>query len=365
MIALILAAAFSFTYSLLLTPLFVRGFRKLHWGQFIREDGPKSHYAKRGTPTMGGLVFISGSIIAYLLAKFLVEESPTETALLVLFVSFGCGVVGFIDDYLKTRKQQSLGLGGWAKILGQCIVGAVFALLALRMPDKNGLTPVSTSISFFRDLPFDFLTFGVVVGTILLVAWIVLITISTTNAVNLTDGLDGLATGVSIFVLAAYVIIGFWQASQNCAVQLEPACYMVRNPLDIAVVAAAFLGGIAGFLWWNTSPALLYMGDTGSMAIGGAIAALAIVSRTELLLIILGGVFLMEAGSVILQRLYFKATGGKRIFRMSPIHHHFELKGWQEVTVVVRFWIIAGVFVMIGIGLFYAEWIINDGFTTN
>ena len=199
---------------------------------------------------------------------------------------------------------------------------------------------------------------------ILFITWVVLITTATSNSVNLTDGLDGLAAGVSyIFVFGAYLLVGFWQSSQSCAIEIaEPGCYMVRDPMDLAVVSAAFVGGLVGFLWWNTSPAHLYMGDTGSMGIGGAIAALAILSRTELLLIILGGLFLIEAGSVILQRLYFKVTKGKRIFLMSPIHHHFELKGWKEVTVVVRFWIVAAVFVMLAVGLFYAEWIFANGF---
>lgn len=363
MIALILAGALSLIYSLFLTPLFILGFRRLRWGQFIREDGPKSHYSKRGTPTMGGLVFISGALVSYFLAKLIMQEPPTISAMLVLLMAVGCGVVGFLDDYLKTRKQQSLGLGGWAKITGQIIVGVLFAILALGFPNKNGLTPASTAISFFRDLPVDFLSLGVVVGMILFITWVVLITTATSNSVNLTDGLDGLAAGVSTFVFGAYLLVGFWQSSQSCAIEIaEPGCYMVRDPMDLAVVSAAFVGGLVGFLWWNTSPAHLYMGDTGSMGIGGAIAALAILSRTELLLIILGGLFLIEAGSVILQRLYFKVTKGKRIFLMSPIHHHFELKGWKEVTVVVRFWIVAAVFVMLAVGLFYAEWIFANGF---
>lgn len=363
MIALIIAGAISLAYSLFLTPLFVRGFRRLRWGQFIREDGPKSHFSKRGTPTMGGLVFLSGALVSYFAAKLIMQETPTVSALLVLLMAVGCGIVGFIDDYLKTRKQQSLGLGGWAKITGQILIGVVFAVLALRFPNAQGLTPASTNISFLRDLPIDFMSAGVVVGMVLFIIWIVLITTATSNSVNLTDGLDGLAAGVSTFVFGAYLLIGFWQSSQSCAVDgTEPGCYLVRDPLDLAVVAAAFIGGLVGFLWWNTSPAHLYMGDTGSMGIGGAIAALAILSRTELLLIILGGLFLIEAGSVIVQRLYFKATKGKRIFLMSPIHHHFELKGWKEVTVVVRFWIVAAVFVMLAVGIFYAEWILVNGF---
>lgn len=361
MIALLIAGGFSLLYSLLLTPLFVRGFRKLHWGQFIREDGPQSHFAKRGTPTMGGLIFISGSVIAYFLGKLIMGETPSPSALLVILMAVGAGAVGFIDDFLKTRKQQSLGLGGWAKIIGQIVVAVVFALLALQFANAQGLTPASTSISLFRDLPFDFMIFGPILGVGLFVLWVMVIVTSATNAVNVTDGLDGLAGGASIFAFGAYLIIGFWQAAQSCvAAPGEAGCYEVRDPMDLAVIAAAFVGGLAGFLWWNTSPAHVYMGDTGSMGLGGAIAALAILTRTELLLVLIGGLFIVETGSVIVQRLYFKLTKGKRIFLMSPIHHHFELKGWAEVTVVVRFWIIAGLFVIAGVGAFYGEWLLQQ-----
>ncbi|RRD60212.1 phospho-N-acetylmuramoyl-pentapeptide-transferase [Leucobacter sp. OH1287] len=361
MIAVILAGVISLLYTLVLTPLFVKGFRKLEWGQFIREDGPKSHYAKRGTPTMGGIVFVTGAVFAYFVAKAIMGETPTVSALLVILMSVGCGIVGFVDDYMKTLKQQSLGLGGWAKITGQVAVGVAFALIALNFPNEHGVTPASTSISLFRDTAFDLMAAGTIIGLILFILWVVFIATATSNSVNLTDGLDGLAAGTSIFVFISYIIIGFWQFSQSCFAGLEPGCYEVRDPMDLVVIAAAFTGAIIGFLWWNTSPALLYMGDTGSMAIGGAIAALAILTKTELLLIVLGGVFIMETLSVILQRLFFKVTGGKRIFRMSPIHHHFELGGWPEVTVVVRFWIMAGILALSGVGMFYGEWlIIND-----
>lgn len=357
MIALLSAGAISLIYSILLTPLFIRGFRKLHWGQFIREDGPKSHYSKRGTPTMGGLIFISGSVFGYFLGKLIAGEAPSVSALLVILMMVGLAAVGFIDDFLKTRKQQSLGLGGWAKIVGQVVVAVVFAVLSIQFANEHGLTPASTHISLFRDLSIDFMALGAIVGLILFVLWIIVIVTSTSNAVNVTDGLDGLATGASILALSAYIIIGFWQFNQWCAVGDVPGCYEVRDPLDLAVISSAIVGGLIGFLWWNTSPAHIYMGDTGSLGLGGAIAALAILTRTELLLILIGGLFIIETGSVIVQRLYFKITKGKRIFLMSPIHHHFELKGWAEVTVVVRFWIIGGILVLAGIGAFYAEWI--------
>lgn len=360
MIALLVAGGLSMLYSLLLTPLFIRGFKRLRWGQFIREDGPQSHFAKRGTPTMGGIVFISGTVLAYFAAKLIAGETPTASAMLVLLMTVGLGIVGFVDDYLKTRKQQSLGLGGWAKITGQVLVAVAFGLLALQFANEAGVTPASTSISLFRDLPIDFMTLGVVAGLALFLIWIVLIVTATSNSVNVTDGLDGLAGGASILAFGAYTLIGFWQATQSCFVSPgEPGCYVVRDPLDLAVVSAALVGGVVGFLWWNTSPAKIYMGDTGSLALGGALAALAILTRTELLLLLIGGIFVIESGSVILQRLYFKITKGKRIFLMSPIHHHFELKGWAETTVVVRFWIVAGVFVLSGVGALYADWILR------
>lgn len=361
MIAMLIAAGFSLLYSLLLTPLFVRGFNRLRWGQPIRVDGPKDHETKRGTPTMGGLIFISGSVIAYFVGKLVMGETPTPSALLVILMAVGAGTVGFIDDLMKTRKQNSAGLGGWAKITGQVVIAVSFALLGLQFANHHGLTPVSTHISIFRDLPFDFMSLGVIAGTILVILWVMVIVTATTNAVNVTDGLDGLAAGASIFAFGSYLIIGFWQSAQNCATTArEPGCYEVRDPMDLAVIAAAFLGGVAGFLWWNTNPAQIFMGDTGSMGIGGAIAALAILTRTEVLLVLIGGLFIIETGSVILQRIYFKVTKGKRIFLMSPIHHHFELKGWAEVTIVVRFWIIAGLFAIVGIGAFYAEWVLGQ-----
>jgi len=361
--ALLTAGALSLAFTLFLTPLFIRLFTRLGWGQFIRDDGPKSHHVKRGTPTMGGIIFILGSLFGYLVATLLVSnEPPTATGLLVLLMMVGLGAVGFVDDFLKTRKKQSLGLGGWAKVVGQVVVATAFALLALQFPNERAVTPADTGISFIRDLPLDFMVFGTVVGVVLYVIWICLITVGASNGVNVTDGLDGLAGGASILAIGSFVIIGFWQFNQSCASEnLNPddiyRCYEVRDPLDLAIVSTAIVGGLIGFLWWNTNPAKIYMGDTGSLGLGGALAALAIVSRTELLILLIGGLFVIETGSVIVQRAYFKLTGGKRIFLMSPIHHHFELKGWAEITIVVRFWIIGGLFVAAGVGSFYFEWL--------
>lgn len=367
MIALLIAGGVGLGFTLLLTPLFIRLFNRLKWGQFIRDDGPQSHHTKRGTPTMGGIVFILGSIIGYVVGHWVAEEPMTLVGVLVIFLMVGLGFVGFIDDFLKTRNQRSLGLGGWAKVAGQVIVASVFAVIALNFPDEHGLTPASSMISAVRDVDWlNFMTIGVVGGGILFAIWVTVIIVSASNGVNVADGLDGLATGASIFAISSYIFIGFWQNNQWCYNpglddDVREACYNVRDPLDLAVIAAAIAGSLIGFLWWNTSPAQIFMGDTGSLGLGGALAALAILSRTELLLVLIGGLFLVVTGSVILQRAYFKLTRGKRIFLMSPLHHHFELKGWAEITVVVRFWLISGLFVAVGVGLFYLEWIQRAG----
>jgi phospho-N-acetylmuramoyl-pentapeptide-transferase len=362
--ALLIGAGFSLAFTLFLTPLFIKLFNRLKWGQFIRDDGPQTHHTKRGTPTMGGIVFILGSGLGYLVGHLVGGDTPmTLVGLLVLFLMFGMGLIGFIDDFLKAHKQRSLGLGGWAKIAGQVIVASVFAVVALRFPDEHHLTPASTMISFVRDITWlDFATFGAVGGSAIFAIWVTFIIVGASNGVNVADGLDGLATGASIFAIASYIFIGFWQFNQSCfnegiLPQNLDFCYTVRDPLDLAVVAACIAGGLIGFLWWNTSPAQIFMGDTGSLGLGGALAALAILSRTELLLALIGGLFIVVTGSVILQRAYFKVSRGKRIFLMSPLHHHFELKGWAEITVVVRFWLISGLFVAIGVGVFYLEWV--------
>jgi len=349
-------------FTLTLTPLFIKLFNILGWGQFIRDDGPQSHHAKRGTPTMGGIVFIIGAVVGYFAGHLIAGQKFTLVAFLVMAMMVGMGLVGFVDDFLKTRKQRSLGLGGWAKIAGQVVVASIFAAIALNMPDENNLTPASLMISGVRDIPWlNFATFGAVGAVIAFIIWVNVISVSASNGVNVADGLDGLATGAAIIATAAYIFIGFWQYNQSCFPGGADAgdlyrCYVVRDPLDLAVIAAAIAGSLIGFLWWNTAPAQIFMGDTGSLGLGGAIAALAILSRTELLLVLIGGLFLVVTGSVILQRAYFKITKGKRIFLMSPLHHHFELKGWAEITVVVRFWIIAGLFVASGVGVFYLEW---------
>ncbi|PJJ72389.1 phospho-N-acetylmuramoyl-pentapeptide-transferase [Diaminobutyricimonas aerilata] len=369
MIALLVAAAFAALFTLLLTPLFARAFRRLRLGQFIRADTPTTHVVKRGTPSMGGVVFVTGSVLGYFVGKLvsamvgqtISDLNVTPSASLAMFMMVALGGVGFLDDFIKVRKRNSLGLPGPWKIALTLVISAVFAVIALTVHDSRGLTPLSTHISFVRDLPFDFTAvFGTTLGVILVVLLAAAISVSTTNAVNLTDGLDGLAAGASIFAIGSYIIIGFWQFNQDCATVVREnldRCYTVSDPLDLATVAAAVVGSLIGFLWWNTSPAQIMMGDTGSFGLGGVLAALAMLSRTELLLILIGGLFIVCTSTVIIQRTYFKLTGGKRIWLASPLHHHFEVKGWAEVTIVVRFWIISGLFVAAGVGLFYLEWL--------
>lgn len=370
--ALLLAGFIGLVFSLVVTPLFIRVFRWLGWGQPIRADGPVSHHIKRGTPSMGGAVIIVGSIIAYFVAKAVNGETPTHSAMLVIFMFTGLGLVGFVDDLVKARSQHSAGISGWQKILGQTAVSVAFALMSIQLPDSSGMTPASTHLSTVRDTGFDFATVfnfftpsvASFLGTALFVLWICLLVASASNGVNVTDGLDGLATGASIMSIGAFAVIGFWKFNQACDPEMLTAnCYTTRDPLDLAVIAAALVGSLIGFLWYNTSPAKIFMGDTGSLALGGALASLAILSRTELLLVMVGGLFVIEAGSVILQRGVFKVTKwrtgqGRRIIRMSPLHHHFEqvTPPWHEITIVVRFWVICGLCVLGAIGLFYVEW---------
>ena len=281
----------------------------------------------------------------------LLMRVPSVAGLLVMMLMTGLGVVCFLDGFIKIYKQRSLGLRSGAKLAGQAVVGTVFAALVVlpRFADGYDITPADAHLSFLRD-------FGPTLGLAPFVLWIVFLIAATSNAVNLTDGLDGLATGSAILVLAAYVLIGNWQLRNDCTSFLAPHCYQVRDPLDLAVVAASVLGACFGFLWWNAPPARIFMGDTGSLALGGVLAGLAVCTKTQLLIAILGGLFVVIAASVIIQVGSFKMTG-RRVFRMAPLQHHFELLGWAETTIVIRFWLICGLFVALGLGIFYVEWV--------
>jgi phospho-N-acetylmuramoyl-pentapeptide-transferase len=363
--AILLGGGLALLISLLGTRYAIRSLTRRGYGQEIREDGPTTHHLKRGTPTMGGIVIIIATVVGYAGAHVLVWDGPTASAMLLLGLFVALGLVGFIDDFIKIVMQRNLGLRSASKLIGQTLVAVAFAALALwdGLADSNGLTPASHHVSFIRD--FTAITLPTVVVVFVIWLWVT----GFSNAVNLTDGLDGLATGASVMVYAAYTLINIWQNNQSCSSlllgtvdqdtqnQLLTTCYQVRDPLDLAVVTASITGACFGFLWWNAPPARIFMGDTGSLALGGALAGLAVLTRTEFLLVILGGIFVLELLSVVAQVGFFKASGGKRILRMAPLHHHFEMLGWEQVTVVIRFWIITGLTVAVGVGVFYAEWV--------
>ena len=351
--AILLAGGLSLLLTLIGTRYAIRVLAKHGYGQLIRDDGPTTHHTKRGTPTMGGLVIVLASVIAYFIATFVTANVPSASALLLIFLFVGLGTVGFLDDYIKISQQRSLGLRSRAKFIGQTFVAVVFGALAISpwLEDDRFRTPAGHAISFIRE-PRD-----LTLPAIVLVLFIWLMIAGASNAVNLTDGLDGLAAGASVMTFGAYTLVNIWQNNQWCGRDAGPKCYDVRDPLDLAVVAAAITGACFGFLWWNASPAKIFMGDTGSLALGGALAGFAVLTRTEILLVLLGGLFVLQTLSVIAQVGFFKLTKGKRLFRMAPLHHHFELLGWEEITVVIRFWLIAGIFVAAGLGVFYAEWV--------
>jgi len=358
--AILVGGGLALLISLIGTRFAIRQFTLWGYGQEIRDDGPTTHHTKRGTPSMGGVAIIFAAVCGYLGAKLFTGTMPTASAMLLLFLFVGTGLVGFLDDFIKIYKQRSLGLRSKAKMIGLSIVALTFGILAISpaLEDDRGQTPASQHLSFIRDIE------GWTIPAVLVVLLIWFIVAGTTNGVNLTDGLDGLAAGASMMVFGAYTFVNIWQNNQWCgqADITYGKCYEVRDPLDLAIVAAAITGACFGFLWWNASPAQIFMGDTGSLALGGALAGLAILTRTELLLVIVGGLFVVETVSVMIQVTTFKVTRrltgtGRRVFRMTPIHHHFEMVGWEQITVVIRFWIITGLCVAAGLGIFYAEWV--------
>ena len=337
MIRLLFAAGIALTVSLIGSRFLIGLLTRHRVGQPIREDGPASHQTKAGTPTMGGLAIVVAAAAGWLLSD-VVGGIFTRRASLVMGAMIGAGIVGLVDDWLAVSRERNLGLNKRAKTIGLLIVSVAFAWGVLTF------TNVSTTLSFTRyDLP------GIGMGYVGWGLWAVAVIYATTNAVNLTDGLDGLAAGSAIFGFAAFVVIGFWGFR-------HPLVYGDQSFLDVAVVAAAMLGACTGFLWWNAAPAKIFMGDTGSLAIGAALACLGLSTNTALLLPLICGLNVMETVSVILQVGSFRLTG-KRIFRMAPIHHHFELGGWPETTVIIRFWILAGLCTALALGLYYADFV--------
>ena len=349
MISLLLSSAFAFVLVIFVTPFAIKVLRRRNIGQFIQSE-VEGHMHKQGVPTMGGIVIVAGASIAYLLSHVkvftldegfgLASQPMSDKALLALFALVGMGMIGFADDFAKFARKRNEGLSKRWKFGGQLLIAAAFAWGAAE-------AGVSTELSFARPLGID-------LGPVLFFGLVLFMLTATANGVNLTDGADGLVAGSSALVFGAYVLIAFWQSRDQLGF------YEVDGALDIALFSAAILGAALAFLWWNAAPADIIMGDTGSHAIGGAIAALALLTNTQLLLVVIGGLYVMETVSVILQIISFRGFG-RRMFRMAPIHHHFEMKGWPETTVIVRFWILAGISVAMGVGLFYGDWVSGPG----
>lgn len=322
--------------SLMITPLFIKFQRNKKIGKRIRIDGPKTHSVKSGTPTMGGLVFVFSSLVSYAIVSLIQYYRYGDYSIEGVFavsILLLCSFIGFIDDYIAIKKQKSLGLRWWVKIVLLSVVCIYFILFSKYLLD----------IDTYLSIPFT--SIKVEMGNWYYII-VVLIIISTTNAVNLTDGLDGLAAGASSIVLGIFCLIAF----------LEWNVLGVNSAIDIAVACGGTLAACIGFLWWNTAPAEIFMGDTGSFGLGGLIAAVAIILKQEILLIVIGGLFVIETLSVIIQVLCFKMFK-RRVFKMAPIHHHFELLGWPEIKIIIRFWIVCILFAGVGFFIYYLRFI--------
>ncbi|MBT2641170.1 MULTISPECIES: phospho-N-acetylmuramoyl-pentapeptide-transferase [Bacillaceae] len=305
-----------FLITVLLSPVFIPFLRRLKFGQSIREEGPKSHQKKTGTPTMGGVMILISITITTLVMTGKFSQPSVETYLL-LFVTLGFGLLGFMDDFIKVVMKRNLGLTSKQKLLGQIIISVIFYFIFKQSDFSTEVSIPLTDISF--DLGWGYALF--------IIFWMV----GFSNAVNLTDGLDGLVSGTAAIAFGAFAVLA-WSQSQY----------------ELSIFSVAVVGAVLGFLVFNAHPAKVFMGDTGSLALGGAIATVAILAKLEIILIIIGGIFVIETLSVILQVISFKTTG-KRIFRMSPLHHHYELIGWSEWRVVVTFWTVGLLFAILGI----------------
>jgi phospho-N-acetylmuramoyl-pentapeptide-transferase len=335
-IAILLAGGVALVVSLVGTPVLMGWLRSRGIGQPIREEGPQGHVSKAGTPTMGGLMIVTAAVAGYLIAHVRPRTDFSRGGRLVLAAVVATALVGLVDDYLKVVRRHNRGLSMRAKLAGQTLVAVGFALLAMHWGHAH------TTLSFTR---FD--STGIGLGTVGWIAFAVFLMIGFSNAVNLTDGLDGLAAGSSAFAFAAFVVIGFWQFR-------HPSVYRVKDALDLGLASAAMLGGCTGFLWWNAAPARIFMGDVGSLGIGAGLAALGLLSSTQLLLPVVGGLFVLETLSVMIQVAAFRLFH-RRVFRMAPFHHHFEQLDWPETTVIVRFWILAGLCTFLALAIFYAD----------
>ena len=336
MVALLIAGAVSLMAAILGTPILIRSLQARGIGQQIRDDGPQGHFSKAGTPTMGGITMVGAMAFGYAASHLYTGAVFTAAGVLVVAVILGAAAVGLLDDWIKISRNRSLGLNKSAKAGSLIVVFLVFAVLAVYKAKVN------TDLSFARSIDID-------LANPVYIVWALLILLAISNAVNLSDGLDGLAAGSAMYGFGAFVFIGFWQFR-------HPECYGVGPALDLSLVAAALAGSCAGFLWWNAAPAKIFMGDTGSLALGTGLGALALTTNTQLLLPVVGGLFVMITMSVVIQVAVFQVFH-RRVFRMAPIHHHFELVGWPETTVIVRFWILASLCTAVAIGLFYADFL--------
>lgn len=338
MLSLMESGGVGFLCALLLTPLWMKFLRARSLGQLIREEGPSTHHHKAGTPTMGGVIIVFAAVLGYVMGHVGTSINFTRAGGLAILVIVTSGLLGFVDDYLAIRNARNLGLNKLGKLVGQLVIAGVFAVLALSW------VHTSTDLSFTRfSLPGWNLTAG---GWFLLAVFII---IATSNAVNLTDGLDGLAAGSATFCFGVLSIIGYWQFRHF-------GIYRLHSALDLGLVAVGLVGACLGFLWWNAAPARIIMGDTGSLSVGTGLGALCLLMNLDLLLVVIGGLFVAETASVILQVVSFRLFG-RRVFRMAPFHHHFELRGWPETTVIIRFWILAGLLAMLGLGIFYGDFL--------
>ena len=338
MLSLMESGSVGFVVAVFLTPWWIRFVRARSLGQHIREDGPATHLAKAGTPTMGGVVIVFATVAGYVMGHVATSISFTRAGVLAVSVTVVSGLLGFADDYIGIRNARNLGLNKRGKFVGQVAVAGIFALLALTW------VHTSTKLSFTRlTLPGWDLTS---VGWFLLAVFVI---VATSNAVNLTDGLDGLAGGAATFDFAVLSVIGYWQFRHF-------SIYHLHSALDLGLVAVGLVGACLGFLWWNAAPARIIMGDTGSLAIGTALGALCLLMNLDLLLVVLGGLFVAETMSVILQVLSFRFFH-RRVFRMAPFHHHFELKGWPETTVIIRLWILSALLAAMALGIFYGDFL--------
>jgi phospho-N-acetylmuramoyl-pentapeptide-transferase len=330
MARVLIAGLIAMVIAVAVGPYFIAWLKRQSIGQQIREEGPVGHVVKAGTPTMGGLLILVAALIPALAVSLY-----TIPGLTIILATVGCGLIGFADDYLKVRRRRSLGLQGRWKMLGLVLItaGVAWATTQVGYMDTEIYFPLVDVNIDLHWLYFPFL-FLVIAGT--------------SNAVNLTDGVDGLAAGtcaISLITLLAIALIDWLRSADTVANRSH-------EYLDLAIVAAALIGGVIGFLWFNAFPAEMFMGDTGSMALGGAIATLAILTETEVLLVFIGGVFVIEAVTWIIQIASFKRTG-RRVFLIVPIHHHFEMKAWSETKIMVRFWIVGAILCAVGFALYY------------